>query len=799
MRYIAIALALGALSSCNLISQKPCDGADSDPTNPACAAEITNMYRDNDQRWFCVGLVAGEAWSCGPSLSEAQANRFPEETKLKTVTAPLKPIQASFSLTSDNPSPPRESRVASLLSSATADGLSESERAQSTALQINIPNESAPSKKPTQAINTTLVTDSLSGAMTSNAREIKFIPPKTSSEELTSKIPNIDLVDEELEMLKAQSLPEVTATSLNLALGIAVPSMTDKARVATPMMLPSDALQSQQLSPRQLPIEPPNARSTAPVINLANPAPHDAKPINRSWSPKTQQTAAQATPHHYAPIKPHSAITDNGSPIEIAAITHHPVLKPIVTTDPQLRPIVFAPDTSSVEEQQTAAPLSVVPGRPTIESVAVESILNSKSQSELGALLSVPESTSIRHLIAASPKAAQPKSRIGIPSAVLAIHQNPTSEVSRKSAITGLLAHDHSMTDNHNLHHQLSGEPQIKSIAAALMSPTITEALPIVAPFVSASDQASTIASPAAIVLTVVESDPSTGSPRPTPIPSSELEKSTAALVVDQVQGIFIDASTVRRQVGPSSPPINFNAASTKQRPSVDLDVAAGSVDRIVSDIVVPATRPLPAETSLAEIFIADAETREASVSQLASLEVGVTTPAQSPLDAPPRIITAPTQVAATGNPARLTATKAQAPRAPAQAVADLARLDQLTRSDSVIAYDALESPATSGDATYDYFMDLPLDDFAVQLKADKTLRGILSFASSVDLAEPMVLKVQPLKKPLFVLVLDTFDDIQLASDAKQSWMSQFDNGVEPWIRTVGSLQKSMQPIGPMD
>ena len=798
MRYIAIALALGALSSCNLISQKPCDGADSDPTNPACAAEITNMYRDNDQRWFCVGLVAGEAWSCGPSLSEAQANRFPEETKLKTVPAPLKPIQASFSLTSDNPSPPRESRVASLLRPATVDGLSESERVQSTALRINIPNESASSKKPTQAINTTLVADSLAGAMASNTREIKFIAPKTSSEELTNKIPNIDLADEELEMLKAQSLPEGTATSLNLALGIAVPSMTDKARVATPMMLPSDALQSQQLS-RQLPIEPPNGRSTAPVINLANPAPHDAKPINRSWSPKTQQTAVQATPHHYAPIKPHSAITDNGSPIEIAAITHHPVLKPIVTTDPQLRPIVFAPDTSSVEEQQTAAPLSVVPGTLSIESVAVESILNSKSQSELGALLSVPESTPIRHLIAASPKAAQPKSRIGIPSAVLAIHQNPTSEVSRKSTITGLLAHDHSMTDNHNLHHQLTGEPQIKSIAAALMSPTITEALPIVAPFVSASDQASTLASPAAIVLSDVESDPSTGSPRPTPIPSSELEKSTAALVVDQVQGIFIDASTVRRQVGPSSPPINFNAASTKQRPSVDLDGAAGSVDTIVSDIVVPATRPLPAETSLAEIFIADAETREASVSQLASLEVGVTTPAQSPLDAPPRIITAPTQVAATGNPARLTATKAQAPRAPAQAVADLARLDQLTRSDSVIAYDALESPATSGDATYDYFMDLPLDDFAVQLKADKTLRGILSFASSVDLAEPMVLKVQPLKKPLFVLVLDTFDDIQLASDAKQSWMSQFDNGVEPWIRTVGSLQKSMQPIGPMD
>lgn len=110
-----------------------------------------------------------------------------------------------------------------------------------------------------------------------------------------------------------------------------------------------------------------------------------------------------------------------------------------------------------------------------------------------------------------------------------------------------------------------------------------------------------------------------------------------------------------------------------------------------------------------------------------------------------------------------------------------------------------MESPATSGDGTYDYFMDLPADDFAIQLIAQKSLPSIRTFAATVKLEDPLVLKTPLMKRPLYVLVLDTFNDIQLASDAKRAWMVQYDNGIEPWIRTVGSLQKTMQPIGPMD
>jgi septal ring-binding cell division protein DamX len=95
--------------------------------------------------------------------------------------------------------------------------------------------------------------------------------------------------------------------------------------------------------------------------------------------------------------------------------------------------------------------------------------------------------------------------------------------------------------------------------------------------------------------------------------------------------------------------------------------------------------------------------------------------------------------------------------------------------------------------------MDLPPNDFAVQLKADRTLSGIQTFAREVSLDSPLVLKTIPSKSPLYILVLETFNDIQLASDAKNQWISQFDNGIEPWIRTVGSIQKTLHPIGPLD
>ena len=221
------------------------------------------------------------------------------------------------------------------------------------------------------------------------------------------------------------------------------------------------------------------------------------------------------------------------------------------------------------------------------------------------------------------------------------------------------------------------------------------------------------------------------------------------------------------------------------------------AVSTINTDVIVPGNQPFPANTSLAQVFIADAKRHETSHSPLASLLVGVTAPARSESDLIPAQKNLPTQLANVGSSSLLVTE--ETPKPQAQVAADLSQLDQLAQENSLIESQALEDPATFDDATYDYFMDLPLDYFAVQLKAGNTLRGILNFASSVDLADPIVLKVQPLKKPLFVLVLDTFDDIQVASDAKHAWLSQFDNGIEPWILTVGSLQKSMQPIGPLD
>jgi hypothetical protein len=106
-------------------------------------------------------------------------------------------------------------------------------------------------------------------------------------------------------------------------------------------------------------------------------------------------------------------------------------------------------------------------------------------------------------------------------------------------------------------------------------------------------------------------------------------------------------------------------------------------------------------------------------------------------------------------------------------------------------------SPRT--DPVYQQFMDKDPRDFAVQLKAERVLEDIRVFAQSVDMEEPTILKIKPFKAPIYVLILDTFSDFELASEAKNDWMAQKDNDIEPWIRTVESLQKVLEPMGPND
>jgi septal ring-binding cell division protein DamX len=227
------------------------------------------------------------------------------------------------------------------------------------------------------------------------------------------------------------------------------------------------------------------------------------------------------------------------------------------------------------------------------------------------------------------------------------------------------------------------------------------------------------------------------------------------------------------------------------------------NVATIATEIVIPATAPFPAGTTLAEVYADHVNRSEQLPITLQTLGPKGAVPMPAVASAAPdrRIGTQPRPVQldrATKRPkTQITRLTQAAPLA--DAVASASKLDSVSASSSGLDYASMDSPATSGDGTYDYFMDLPSDDFAIQLKAEKNLAAIRTFATTVNLEDPLVLKTQLMKRPLYVLVLDTFNDIQLASDAKQAWMLQYDNGIEPWIRTVGSLQKAIQPIGPMD
>jgi hypothetical protein len=231
--------------------------------------------------------------------------------------------------------------------------------------------------------------------------------------------------------------------------------------------------------------------------------------------------------------------------------------------------------------------------------------------------------------------------------------------------------------------------------------------------------------------------------------------------------------------------------------------IVSPKVEKIATEIVVPASEPFPAGTTLAEVYTDHVQRSEQLPAQLQTLgpKGALPMPAVASTRSAQRYAVQPTpvQLNRSANSAFAQAARLAQAAPLIAAVADAAKLDSIAVSATGLDYASMAPAATSGDGTYDYFMDLPSDDFAIQLKAEKNLAALRTFAATVDLEDPLVLKTQLMKRPLYVLVLDTFNDIQLASDAKRSWMAQYNNGIEPWIRTVGSLQKTMQPIGPMD
>jgi septal ring-binding cell division protein DamX len=227
---------------------------------------------------------------------------------------------------------------------------------------------------------------------------------------------------------------------------------------------------------------------------------------------------------------------------------------------------------------------------------------------------------------------------------------------------------------------------------------------------------------------------------------------------------------------------------------------ARPDVATIASEIVIPATEPFPAGTTLAEVYTDHVQRSEQLPARLQTLGPKGALPSPA-VASTSSVRPSDLQVQRNRTPNRANGSIERYTQAEpfVTAVASAAKLNSIPMDRPELDYDSMARPATSGDGTYDYFMDLPSDDFAIQLIAQKSLSSTGTFASTVNLEDPLVLKTQLMKRPLYVLVLDTFNDIQLASDAKRAWMVQYDNGIEPWIRTVGSLQKTMQPIGPMD
>ncbi|MDC3327787.1 hypothetical protein OAW16_02830 [Pseudomonadales bacterium] len=272
-------------------------------------------------------------------------------------------------------------------------------------------------------------------------------------------------------------------------------------------------------------------------------------------------------------------------------------------------------------------------------------------------------------------------------------------------------------------------------------------------------------------------------------VESAPLDVIAVPATVENVRPILTDTQNDAPRIAVEG--LAAQVVTTNARP----DVAT-----IASEIVIPATEPFPAGTTLAEVYTDHVQRSEQLPAGLQTLGPKGALPSPA-VASTSSVRPSDLQVQRNRTPNRANGQIERYTQAEpfVTAVASAAKLNSIPMDRPELDYDSMARPATSGDGTYDYFMDLPSDDFAIQLIAQKSLSSIRTFASTVNLEDPLVLKTQLMKRPLYVLVLDTFNDIQLASDAKRAWMVQYDNGIEPWIRTVGSLQKTMQPIGPMD
>ena len=872
---IATASAL-LLSSCSWMSQSSCTGTQADQSNPVCASEMTQSYRESEQRWFCVGLEAGEAWSCGRSLSKAQANRSHKKVQLSAFDAKSQPINIPPSSATGALSQTKSPQVTALLADTESSSVHKpvADASKITRLMPSMETSAGKAEVGARTISgfqtATFHSDDI-GLNINEIRPVQIFSTIGASDPIAeTRIVDLHRIASQDHLkssnqLKLKRIEQAKTKTTRL----------DKASSVKPMRLsalPGPMTRSSWRHIGDMPIVSPKAETTASANGVSS--------LIRSITRKDADVLISPPSTESTPI---ALKSDSKKELNVVAVTP-------VKADRQAA--VIPTPTLGFDSPQLVASSSIAEIVP-LEAQSTRSAARSGSMQNIKAIAStqpteerfVPLSPEAVSSIDALDKPAVPKreaesknriaaqrSKLPHPISIrlpgsttgpVLNHQTLVSTISRASSPA---QRRNISTEKHTQELRLTAisfnelEPSqlgISGIDYAVLSETELFQLPITITQIDPLKESNEATKPAVgpISSKPFEADEFND------FTGSAITKMTyppAATGLGQIPGIVMTHATLasNEAVSDLSPPSlrplridhtneptvvttlaaigkpnledstpapqirsihspsqrvgpRYNLAAAQVRPVIapkdeatvsDTQSSSLKVAKINTDIIVPAAPRLPDGATLAEIYIAHASVSETSTAPLASLKAGIATPTHKSLNPAVQRSNIARQLPSSPESGILSSLgKNHASKEPNLAVADLSRLDQLTRSDRGSDYPTAEIPKASGDATYDYFMDLPLDDFAIQLKADKTLGGILSFASSVDLAEPMVLKVQPLKKPLFVLVLDTFDDIQLASDAKQSWMAQFDNGVEPWIRTVGSLQKSMQPIGPMD
>ena len=809
------------VAGCSWMSQDPCSGKNADLSNSACVVQYKQTYRDNDSRWFCIGHLEAKDWSCASSLEEAQTKHDAMTTSNAELGRVPTKIDALESVLVLEPAPMRRQNELNTLLGTIAQRTKAEEDEVHLAIAVSkdpapespVFAESFPNIADVQSVGGDFESVHAAASTSEKNREKHALNDGIMNSALAFSAEATTVTAEPATpyamVLEPQSLAALADKNVGPKARI-VETSAVKTTVQQPLVSPEpgvllalDIHRPETVLPARVKDKPLQTEAADSRIRLA--AVNDANELEAQTIalPAAMVVMADkaAVPALIGAPKPVVASSEPG----IVAAVESPAIA-IQTELPQIAQAEFAADTVAIKgieapvvletvqeglsEAQNADPLPELPiEMPDITPAMVAVAASGSIAAEIDAPIALVEAPKGVVIPAVEMPATEPFTE----TQPLATAMPKLRELTISETPTPIETEQLGLADS-RIANTLSGDPvespePASALPANFDMPSVME-VPVAVDAMFPAGRVSALEMPA------IENE------------AGPLELAVAVLesAVEPAPLDLTAVPTIVEQVQPSS------ANTQSDAPSMAIEgLAAQAVTSIVrpdvatiaSEIVIPATAPFPAGTTMAEVYTHHVKRSEQLPAGLQTLGPKGALPMPSVASTAPgrRIDPQPTPVQKNRAPNRSIEQIARPTQtAPfVAAVASAAKLGSIPVGSSGLDYASIESPATSGDGTYDYFMDLPADDFAIQLIAQKSLPSIRTFAATVKLEDPLVLKTPLMKRPLYVLVLDTFNDIQLASDAKRAWMVQYDNGIEPWIRTVGSLQKTMQPIGPMD